>query len=87
MTREERKIRSSGNAHHQLDSTVRLPATLKKELERLARNEKASKSDIIRNAVERCVAVRRFRALRAGVLPFAEAQGILTDEDVIKALS
>ena len=53
----------------------------------MARDEKASKSTIIRDAVERYLAVRRFRALRAGVLPFAEAQGILTDEDVFKALS
>ena len=67
--------------------TVRLPAKLKGELERVARSEKASKSDIVRDAVETYLAVRRFRALRAGVLPFAEAQGILTDEDVFKALS
>lgn len=67
--------------------TVRLPARLKKELERAARDEKASKSDLIRDAVSRYLAVRRFRALRASVLPFAEAQGILTDEDVFKALS
>ncbi|MBI4701525.1 MAG: ribbon-helix-helix protein, CopG family [Deltaproteobacteria bacterium] len=67
--------------------TVRLSARLKDELERLARDEKTSKSDIIRDAVARHLAVRRFRALRASVLPFAEAQGILTDEDVLKALS
>jgi predicted transcriptional regulator len=67
--------------------TVRLPTKLKKELERVARDEKDSKSNIIRDAVEKYLAVRRFRALRAGVLPFAEAQGILTDEDVFKALS
>ena len=67
--------------------TVRLPAKLRGELERVAHDEKASKSTIIRDAVERYLAVRRFRALRAGVLPFAEAQGILTDEDVFKALS
>lgn len=67
--------------------TVRLPARLKRELEHAARDEKASKSYIIRNAVEKYLAVRRFRSLRAGVLPFAEAQGILTDEDVFKALS
>ena len=51
--------------------TVRLPAKLRGELERVARY----------------LAVRRFRALRAGVPPFAEAQGILTYEDVFKALS
>jgi len=31
--------------------------------------------------------VQRFRNIRRKVLPFAEAQGFVTDEDVLKALS
>jgi hypothetical protein len=30
------------------------------------------------------VAVARFRELRSKILPFAEAQGLLTDEDVFR---
>ena len=44
-------------------------------------------SEIVRESVRRYVAVRRFRRLRNKVLPFAEAQGLLTDEDVFKAFS
>jgi hypothetical protein len=33
------------------------------------------------------VAVQRFRALRKKTLPFAEAQGFLTDDDIFKAIS
>jgi hypothetical protein len=33
------------------------------------------------------VAVARFRELRARTLPLAEAQGLLTDEDVFRAVS
>ena len=44
-------------------------------------------SDVVRESIRRYVAVERFRALRRKVLPFAEAQGFLTDEDVFKAIS
>lgn len=67
--------------------TVRLPEKLQKELEKVVKTEKTSKSDIIRDAVARYLALKRFQRLRKRVLPFAEAQGLLTDEDVFKAIS
>jgi metal-responsive CopG/Arc/MetJ family transcriptional regulator len=51
------------------------------------RAEKTSKSEIIRDAVARYLASKRFQQLRKKVLPFAEAQGLITDEDVFKAIS
>ena len=59
---------------------------LRKELKTLSRSENKAVSDIVRESIRRHVAVVRFRALRNRVLPFAEAQGILTDEDVFRAL-
>lgn len=67
--------------------TIRLPEKLQKELEKVVKTEKTSKSDIIRDAVARYLALKRFQQLRKRVLPFAEAQGLLTDEDVFKAIS
>lgn len=67
--------------------TIRLPEKLQKELEKVVKEEKTSKSEIIRNAVSRYLAVKRFQQLRKKVLPFAEAQGLLTDEDIFKAIS
>lgn len=67
--------------------TIRLDPKLDRALERLARRTGRSKSDIARDALRRQVAITRFRELRAKVLPFAEAQGLLTDEDVFRALS
>lgn len=67
--------------------TIRLPEKLQKELEMVVRADKSTKSDIIREAVSRYVAAKRFHQLRKKVLPFAEAQGLLTDEDIFKALS
>ncbi len=67
--------------------TIRLPEKLQKELEKVVKEEKTSKSEIIRDAVSRYLTVKRFQQLRKKVLPFAEAQGLLTDEDIFKAIS
>jgi len=67
--------------------TIRLPDELRADLQRLSREQSKPISDIVRESIRRYVAVERFRVLRKKVLPFAEAQGILTDEDVFKAIS
>ncbi len=67
--------------------TIRLDPKLEKALERIARTSGRSKSEIAREALRRQVAVARFRELRKEVLPFAEAQGLVTDEDVFRAHS
>ena len=67
--------------------TIRLDPQLEKDLERYARTTGRTKSEIAREALARQLAVARFRALRKKVLPFAEAQGLVTDEDVFRALS
>ena len=67
--------------------TIRLPEALKVALEEISREENRAVSDIVRDSLRRYVAVERFRSIRRKILPFAEAQGLLTDEDVFKALS
>lgn len=67
--------------------TIRLPDDLRAELQKLSQEQSKPVSDIVRESIRRYVAVERFRALRRKVLPFAEAQGFLTDEDVFKAIS
>ena len=67
--------------------TIRIPDELKKELEELSKIEQKPVSDLVRDSLRRYVAIQRFRQLRNMVLPFAEAQGILTDEDVFKLIS
>mgnify|MGYP001342143514 CR=1 FL=1 len=66
--------------------TIRLPDPLKAELEVISREENRGISDIVRESLRRYIAMERFRSLRRKILPFAEAQGLLTDEDVFKAL-
>ena len=67
--------------------TIRIPDELKKELEEISKIEQKPISDLVRDSLRRYVAIQRFRQLRNMVLPFAESQGILTDEDVFKLIS
>lgn len=67
--------------------TIRLDAALQSELDRLSRQLGRSRSDLVRDAVRRQVALLRLDQLRSEIVPLAEAQGILTDEDVFKLVS
>lgn len=67
--------------------TIRLPEKLQRDLDKVVKAEKSSKSDVIRDAIERYIALKRFQQLRKKVLPFAEAEGLVTDEDIFKAIS
>jgi predicted transcriptional regulator len=67
--------------------TIRLPDELRADLQQISQAESKPVSDLVRESLRRYVAVAKFRALRHRVLPFAEAQGLVTDEDVFKSLS
>jgi predicted transcriptional regulator len=67
--------------------TIRLPDSLKKDLDKISRTENKAVSDLVRESLRRYVAIEKFRAVRKKILPFAESQGLLTDEDVFKALT
>jgi len=66
--------------------TLRLPKDIRNELEAISKNEKVPLGQVVREAIERYIVLRRFRQLRKKVLPFAETQGLLTDEDIFKRL-
>jgi len=66
--------------------TIRLPDDLRKLLDEISKQEHLPVSDLVRESIRRYAAVYRFRQLRNKVLPFAEAQGLLTDDDVFENL-
>ena len=66
--------------------TIRLPDELKEDLQKISQSEHKPVSDLVRESVRRYVTVEKFRQLRRKTLPFAEAQGLLTDEDVFEQL-
>jgi len=67
--------------------TIRLDAKLERALARLAKRTGRSKSELAREALRRQLAVQRFRELRRQAVPYAEAAGYLTDEDVFRDVS
>jgi predicted transcriptional regulator len=67
--------------------TVRLDDQLDRELDAAAEAGGQSRSDVVREALRRYLTVRRFEELRALAMPFAEAAGYLTDEDVFRDVS
>ncbi len=67
--------------------TIRIEPDLQKLLDKVCKQSGRTRSDIIRDALKRQLSIIRFEQLRRQVLPFAEARGYLTDEDVNKAVS
>jgi predicted transcriptional regulator len=67
--------------------TIRLDKDLERVLDRLCKQTGQSRSEIVRDALRRELSLRRFDDLRRRVLPFAEARGYLTDEDVVRDVS
>ena len=67
--------------------TIRIPDKLRADLKRISKQQNKPVSDVVRDSMRRYVAIEKFRSLRKKVLPFAEAQGFVTDEDVFKAIS
>jgi predicted transcriptional regulator len=67
--------------------SIRIPDEIRKNLKAISKKEGKPLSDLVRESLQKYIAVYRFRQLRNMVLPFAEAQGILTDEDVFKDIS
>lgn len=67
--------------------TVRFQPDLRRQLDEVSRELGMTRSEFVRDALRRQLAVRRFNAIRASLMPFAEARGLLTDEDVLDGVS
>ena len=67
--------------------TIRLDPELERQLDRVAERSGRSRSEIVREALRRQLAVSQFPDLRKRMMPFAEAAGYLIDEDVFRDVS
>ena len=67
--------------------TVRLDAELERDLELLCEKSGQSRSDFVRDALRRQIRQAEFAAHRSELMPYAEAQGWVTDEDVFRDVS
>ncbi|MFZ0677131.1 ribbon-helix-helix protein, CopG family [Candidatus Binatus sp.] len=66
---------------------MRIDDDLAPILDQVCRSSGRSKSEVIRTALKRHLAILRFQQLRRSVMPFAAARGFLTDEDVFDSVS
>lgn len=67
--------------------TIRLGAELQVELDALCRQLGRTRSEVVRDALRRQLSLMRFERTRRRIIPFAEAGGYLTDEDVFRDVS
>ena len=67
--------------------TIRMEPGLRKLLDKVCTQSGRTRSDFIRDSLQRQLSIIRFEQLRRQVLLFAAARGYLTDEDVNKVLS
>lgn len=67
--------------------SISLPEEMKAELDRFSAARGMSRSDAVRTALEEFLYIRKLRALRERMIPYAEAQGVFTDEDVFRIVS
>ena len=67
--------------------TIRLEPELQRELDELCGELGRPRSDVMGDALRRQLNLMRFERTRRRILPFAESQGYLTDEDVFRDVS
>ena len=67
--------------------TIRLDSKLQRELDRMCKRLVTTRSELVRDALRRQLALLQFDEARRRLMPYAEAQGYLTDEDVFRDVS
>ena len=67
--------------------TIRIDKELEHLLEEASIRSGLSKSELIRQAIKRQLSIESFQQLRKELLPYGEAKGWLTDEDVFREVS
>lgn len=67
--------------------TIRIDDALAEKLEHVSKASGRTRSDIIRDALRRQLAIAMLEEVREELVPLAEKKGIYTDEDVFRELS
>ena len=67
--------------------TIRLDSALQKRLSRISSASGRTRSEIVREALDRQLALIEFESVRRKTRRFAERAGLLTDEDVFRTIS
>ena len=67
--------------------TIRLDKDIDELLAKACKRSGKNRSEIAREALRRQLQLEQFEELRKRIMPFAEARGFLTDEDIFSQIS
>jgi predicted transcriptional regulator len=67
--------------------SIRLDEDLARLLGKASKQTGRNRSEVARDALRRQLRLTQFEAIRRRMMPFAEARGFLTDEDVFSKIS
>lgn len=67
--------------------SISLPEKLKTALDAAAEASGTSRSDLVREALQEYLFIKRFEDLRRSMISYAERKGVYTDEDVFRQVS
>jgi len=67
--------------------TLRLPDDLKEQLDILSRQQGRPTSELVKESIRQYLAVEQLKSLRQMSKALAEAQGFLTDDDILQEVS
>ncbi len=67
--------------------TLRLDKELDDMLAKVSKQSGKNRSEVAREALRRQLRLQQFEELRKRIMPFAEARGYLTDEDIFSEIS
>jgi predicted transcriptional regulator len=67
--------------------SIRLDRDMERMLTKVSRDAGMTRSEVARDALRRQLRIRQFDNLRRRIMPFAEARGFLTDDDVFSKVS
>jgi predicted transcriptional regulator len=67
--------------------TIRVDEELERRLDQVCERSDRTRSEAVREALRRQLSLMQFDQIRERVFPFAEAQGLLRDEDVFRLIS
>ena len=67
--------------------TIRLDKDLEILLKKASKRSGKNKSEIAREALRRQLRLEQFEEIRKRIMPFAEARGLLTDDDIFTQIS
>ncbi len=66
---------------------IRLDRDMDRLLDKICRQTGRNRSEVARDALRRQLRLTQFETIRRRIMPFAEARGFLTDEDVFAQVS